>query len=68
MLAGSMIRNTNWTRVNAQLVNWTGGESGTRASMANSVGEWTASAGKNCRTNVEQCDQFNNQRLRKRGR
>nr|UGK56179.1 hypothetical protein [Escherichia coli] len=46
MLAGSMIRNTNWTRVNAQLVNWTGGESGTRASMANSVGEWTASAGK----------------------
>ncbi|EIG1458613.1 IncHI-type conjugal transfer protein TrhN, partial [Escherichia coli] len=46
MLAGSMIRNTNWTRVNAQLVNWTGGESGTWASMANSVGEWTASAGK----------------------
>lgn len=46
MLAGSMIRNTNWTRVNAQLVSWTGGESGTWASMANSVGEWTASAGK----------------------
>lgn len=46
MLAGSMMRNTNWTKVNAQLVNWTGGESGTWASMANSVGEWTASAGK----------------------
>ncbi|MBL5885683.1 conjugal transfer protein TraN [Lelliottia amnigena] len=46
MLAGSMIRNTNWTRVNQTLVSWTGGESGTWSTMANSVGEWTASAGK----------------------
>ena len=46
MLAGSMIRNTNWERVNASLISWTGGETGTWASMANSVGEWTASAGK----------------------
>ncbi|EIC1586298.1 IncHI-type conjugal transfer protein TrhN [Escherichia coli] len=46
MLAGSMIRNTNWTAVNNTLVNWTGGNSGSWASMANSVGEWTASAGK----------------------
>lgn len=46
MLAGSMIRNTNWTRVNAQLIKWTGGDTGTWASMSNAVGEWTASAGK----------------------
>lgn len=46
MLAGSMIRNTNWTAVNTKLVSWTGGNSGSWASMANSVGEWTASAGK----------------------
>ncbi len=31
MLAGSMIRNTNWTRVNAQLIKWTGGDTGTWA-------------------------------------
>ncbi|MGE4843511.1 conjugal transfer protein TraN [Yersinia enterocolitica] len=46
MLAGSMIRNTNWSAVNSTLVNWTGGDTGSWASMANSVGEWTASAGK----------------------
>lgn len=46
MLAGSMMRNTNWERVNSTLVSWTGGESGTWSTMANSVGEWTASAGK----------------------
>ncbi len=46
MLAGSMIRNTNWTRVNAQLIKSTAGDTGTWASMSNAVGEWTASAGK----------------------
>ncbi|WP_215125394.1 hypothetical protein, partial [Escherichia coli] len=32
--------------VNAQLIKWTGGDTGTWASMSNAVGEWTASAGK----------------------
>lgn len=45
-LAGQMMRNTNWESVNAKLVTWTGGESGAWSSMTNSVGQWTAEAGK----------------------
>lgn len=42
ILAGTMLRNTNWSKISAKLTTWTGGESGTWASMTNSVGQWTS--------------------------
>lgn len=42
ILAGTMLRNTNWEKISAKLTTWTGGESGTWASMTNSVGQWTS--------------------------
>lgn len=42
ILAGTMLRNTNWGKISAKLTSWTGGESGTWASMTNSVGQWTS--------------------------
>lgn len=42
ILAGTMLRNTNWDKISAKLTTWTGGESGTWASMTNSVGQWTS--------------------------
>lgn len=46
VLAGSMMRNTNWQYISSKLSAWTGGETGTWSTMANSVGEWTAGASK----------------------
>ncbi|HBZ3521019.1 TPA: conjugal transfer protein TraN, partial [Klebsiella pneumoniae] len=42
ILAGTMLRNTNWEKISAKLTTWTGGESGTWASMTNAVGQWTS--------------------------
>ncbi|VTM91332.1 conjugal transfer mating pair stabilization protein TraN [Raoultella ornithinolytica] len=42
VLAGTMLRNTNWDKISAKLTTWTGGQSGTWASMTNAVGEWTS--------------------------
>ncbi|NRN29694.1 conjugal transfer protein TraN [Photorhabdus heterorhabditis] len=44
--AGSMMRNANWEYISGKLAAWTGGETGTWSTMANAVGEWTATAGK----------------------
>lgn len=42
ILAGTMLRNTNWSKISAKLTTWTGGQSGTWASMTNAVGQWTS--------------------------